>query len=234
MTVAMLLAAGEGRRMQPLTLTCPKPLLRVAGRSLIERQLDRLADAGIRKVVINIAYLGEQIREALGDGSRYGVQIDYSPEPAPLETGGALSHALHLLGDEPFLLVNGDIWLDYPLSELLARRSDVEDGHLVLVTNPSHNPQGDFGLTPDGKLVLAERVATGAPTYTFSGLSLLHPRLVRTYPHARDVYPLSEALRHSIERNRLTGEVHEGYWLDVGTPERLRELESYLLSCLGQ
>jgi MurNAc alpha-1-phosphate uridylyltransferase len=223
---AMILAAGEGRRMQPLTLTTPKPLLKVAGQSLIEYQLNRLAAAGIQRCIINIAYLGEQIRQALGDGDRYGLAITYSEEPYPLETAGAIARALPLLDDAPFILVNADVWLEYPLQNLMARRHAVADGHLVLVENPPHNPNGDFSLNQTGLVELAQ----GDPSsYTFSGLSLLHPKLVRDYPKRREAFPLVEVLRHSIAQGRLSGEVFQGRWMDIGTPDRLHELESYLL-----
>lgn len=228
MLQAMILAAGEGRRMQPLTLTTPKPLLKVAGRPLIEHQLERLRAAGVERCVINIAYLGAQIRAALGDGSRYGMHIEWSEEPFPLETGGALQRALPLLADKPFLLINADVWLDYPLEQLIRQASSVDDGHLVLVPNPEHNRGGDFTLTQAQRVGLAKGAEPHAQCYTFSGLSVLHPRIIRDYPQARDVFPLREALAFSIARQGLTGEVHQGTWMDIGTPERLQALEHRL------
>lgn len=227
MVQAMILAAGEGRRMRPLTLTRPKPLLKVAGKTLIEHQLDRLVAAGIEQCIINLAYLGEQIQEALGDGSRYGLRIHYSVEPQPLETGGALNRALPLLGDAPLLLINADIWSDYPLHNLIAQADRLEDGHLVLVENPLHNNSGDFALTADGRVALAQPGA-GLASHTFSGLSLLHPRIIRDYPQRREIFPLREAFAYSIARGSLRGELYRGTWLDIGTPERLRELEVHL------
>ena len=227
MIQAMILAAGEGRRMQPLTLTRPKPLLAVAGKTLIEHQLDRLLAAGIEQCIINVAYLGEQIEEALGDGSRHGLRITYSVEPQPLETGGALNRALPLLDDAPFLLINADIWLDYPLRDLVCKAESVEDGHLVLVDNPNHNSRGDFVLADDGRVDAVQSDAQ-LPSYTFSGLSLLHPRVIRDYPQRREIFPLREIFAYSIARGGLSGEVYEGTWLDIGTPQRLQELEIHL------
>lgn len=228
MSQAMILAAGEGRRMRPLTLSTPKPLLKVAGRPLIEHQLERIRAAGIERCLINIAYLGDQVREALGDGSRYGLEIVWSEEPYPLETGGAIHRAMPLLDDAPFLLINADIWLDYPLENLIKKESHVDDGHLVLVPNPQHNRGGDFALTDEGRVALAGEASMWADSYTFSGLSLLHPRIIRDYPQAREIFPLREALAFGIARQGLTGEVYEGRWMDIGTPERLQELERHL------
>lgn len=216
---AMILAAGEGRRMRPLTLATPKPLLQVRGTSLIEHHIHRLAAAGIRELVVNVAYLGEKIREALGDGARLGVSIQYSVEPEPLETAGALHHALPVLGDEPFLLVNGDVWTDYPFARL-AEKPLIGDGHLVLVPNPPHKTGSDFSLSADGAL----RMAEGGDGHTFSGISLLSPRLIRHYPRARRQFPLREVFDWAIQRSALTGELFTGTWCDVGTPERLAEL----------
>jgi len=215
---AMILAAGEGRRMRPLTLETPKPLLQVRGVSLIEHHILRLANAGVRDLVINIAYLGDKIRAALGDGARFGVSIQYSLEPEPLETAGALRHALPLLGDEPFLLVNGDVWTDYPFAQL-TQRCPSGGGHLVLVPNPPHKTAGDFSLDKDG---LVQKL--GESGYTFSGISLLSPRLIRDYPQARRQFPLREVFEWAIQRSALTGELFPGTWCDVGTPERLAEL----------
>lgn len=216
---AMILAAGEGRRMRPLTLETPKPLLPVRGTSLIVHHIQRLKNAGVTDLVINIAYLGEKIRAALGDGARFGVRIHYSAEPEPLETAGALLHALPLLGDSPFLLVNGDVWTDYPFASL-AQRGLNHLGHLVLVPNPSHKLLGDFSIGNNGLL----QELDGDTSYTFSGISLLSPRLISTYPQQRPKFPLREILGWAIQRGQLTAELFEGVWCDVGTPERLAEL----------
>jgi N-acetyl-alpha-D-muramate 1-phosphate uridylyltransferase len=220
---AMILAAGEGRRMLPLTLTTPKPLLLVHGKPLIEHHLLRLLQAGVTEVIINLAYLGEQISAALGNGGRFGLNIQYSREPAPLETAGALLHAAHLLGDKPFLLVNGDVWTDYPFARLITRTlrgwAHKDLGHLVMVNNPSFKPAGDFSLTANG--ALAPLADSG---FTFAGLSLLHPDLLRRYPQPTERLPLAPVFSWAISQQALTGEYYGGVWADVGTPERLHEL----------
>lgn len=211
--------------MRPLTLETPKPLLAVHGMSLIEHHIRRLAAAGVRDLVINIAYLGERIRAALGDGAALGVSIEYSVEPEPLETAGALRHALPLLGEEPFLLVNGDVWTDYPFADLGAMTLRGQ-GHLVLVPNPEHKPTGDFSLDPMGNL----RELDGTAGFTFSGISLLSPHLISAYPQARSQFPLREVFSWAIGKGQLSGEVFNGTWCDVGTPERLAELN---INCGG-
>lgn len=220
---AMILAAGLGQRMRPLTDTLPKPLLPVAGKPLLQYHLEALRQAGVSKVVINLAYLGDKIREFVGDGSRFGLPVVYSPEPEPLETGGGVLHALPLLGNEPFILINGDVWSDYPLERLLARRLTRSDlGHLVLVPNPDFHPGGDFALRDDGVLVDDQ---PELPNYTFAGISLLRPVLVADYSERRYKFPLVKALRVAIDNKQLTAEVYSGAWSDVGTPERLTALE---------
>lgn len=231
---AMILAAGRGERMRPLTLTTPKPLLQVGGKPLIEYHLERLAAVGIGEVVINIAYLSEQIREALGDGQRWSLRIHYSPEPEPLETAGALLHALPLLGDKPFMLLNGDIWTDFDFAALAnVGLNDDSLGHLVLVDNPAHNAKGDFSLDGD-RLILAGDKADELnkepqkSTYTFSGISLLHPRLIRDYPQQRPRFPLVEVFHHAIAQRQLQGSHYDGEWWDIGTVERLQDLDRQL------
>ncbi|WP_187407891.1 N-acetylmuramate alpha-1-phosphate uridylyltransferase MurU [Saccharophagus sp. K07] len=216
---AMILAAGEGRRMRPLTLATPKPLLQVKGISLIEHHIRRLKAAGISEFVINIAYLGEQIRTALGDGSQWNVRIDYSAEPEPLETAGAILHALPLLGDQPFLLVNGDVWTDYPFARLI-QAPIRKRGHLVLVENPAHKLTGDFSLDANNAI----QELDGETSFTFSGISVLTPSLIAEYPQKRAQFPLREIFSWAIQNRQLTGEFYEGVWCDVGTPERLQEL----------
>lgn len=205
--------------MRPLTQETPKPLLQVGGVSLLEHHIRRLAEAGVRELVINIAYLGEKIRAALGDGKRFGVSIHYSEEPEPLETAGALLQALPLLGSEPFLLINGDVWTDYPFAQL-AQQSLSARGHLILVPNPPHKTTGDFSLDPTGAVQMLNDGA-GA---TFSGISLLSPNLIRDYPNPRRRFPLREVFDWAIRNSALTGELFTGTWCDVGTPERLAEL----------
>jgi len=205
--------------MRPLTDSCPKPLLPVAGHPLIGHLLGRLAVAGFRQIVINHAHLGAQIESALGDGSRYGVAITYSREaPAALETGGGIKQALPFLGADPFLAINGDIWTDYPFECLRDRHP--AGAHLVLVDNPTHHPAGDFGLR-DGQV----RVDT-APRLTFSGIGVYHPDLFRDCRAAR--FPLAPLLRAAAQRGELSGEHYRGEWWDVGTPERLAELDRHL------
>ncbi|MCT8163138.1 MULTISPECIES: N-acetylmuramate alpha-1-phosphate uridylyltransferase MurU [unclassified Pseudomonas] len=214
---AMILAAGKGERMRPLTLHTPKPLLPVAGQPLIEYHLRALAAAGFTEVVINHAWLGQQIEDHLGDGSRFGLSIHYSPEGEPLETGGGIFKALPLLGEAPFLLVNGDVWTDYDLGRLRAPLQGL--AHLVLVDNPGHHGRGDFRL--QGAQVVDGDDAPG--TLTFSGLSVLHPALFEgCRPGAFKLAPL---LRQAMAAGQVSGEHYQGRWVDVGTQERLAEVE---------
>lgn len=224
---AMILAAGRGERMRPLTDTTPKPLLEAGGKSLIEYHLIALAQSGFKQVVINHAYLGEQIENALGDGTRYGVNILYSSEPeGGLETGGGIHHALPLLGDAPFLVVNGDIWTDYLLSSSFLLRPDTL-AHLILVDNPPHHPEGDFALSEDSKLSDA-----AGQCYTFSGIGIYHPDLFKQQKSGR--FALAPLLRKAMQADQVTGEHYRGQWLDIGTPQRLHELDQHLKSLKGQ
>ena len=215
---AMILAAGLGNRMRPLTDHCPKPLLPVAGKPLIVHHLERLRDAGIHEVVINVSYLAEQIIDALGDGSAYGVHIQWSREIEPLETGGGIQQALPLLGKATFLLINGDVWCEAlpPLQAL----QGTDLAHLVLVDNPSHHPNGDFGLI-EGRVN-----QTSTPRLTFAGISVLHPALLAEHPSG--AFALAPLLKAAMDNNRVSGEHYAGYWVDVGTPERLTALKSQL------
>lgn len=216
---AMLLAAGRGERMRPLTDVTPKPLLSVAGRPLIAWHLARLAAAGIVDVVINLSWLGEQIAAALGDGSAHGVRIHYSREPWPaLETGGGIRQALPLLGEGPFLLVNGDVYTDVDFSALRLAPGDL--AQLVLVPNPSHHLQGDFHVS-SGRIT-----ADAGERLTYSGIALLHPGLLRDCEPGR--FPLLPSLLKAREAGRLGGQRHAGLWIDVGTPERLADLDDRL------
>jgi MurNAc alpha-1-phosphate uridylyltransferase len=216
---AMVLAAGRGERMRPLTDHTPKPLLVVGGKPLIAWHLAALAQAGIREVVVNLSWLGAQIRAALGDGRQYGVQIQYSEEGSPpLESGGGIFHALSLLGPAPFLVVNGDTFTDIDLGSL--RLSAAADARLVMVTNPPQHPQGDFVL--DG-----ERLVTGAgPTLTYSGVGIFSPALFAGCTAGQ--FPLLPLLKRAIAAGRLQGQHHTGQWLDIGTPERLAALRVQL------
>ncbi|GAB2712387.1 N-acetylmuramate alpha-1-phosphate uridylyltransferase MurU [Halomonas garicola] len=220
---AMILAAGLGTRMRPLTDTCPKPLLPVDGRPLIEHHLARLARAGIAEVVINISYRAEQIVRALGDGERFGLSIRYSREAAPLETGGGIQAALPLLGEAPFLLVNGDVWCE-ALPDLRALgKGDL--AHLLLVDNPGHHPQGDFCLRR-GRVVAEGKAAGSEARLTYSGLAVIDPSLVANEPPG--AFALAPLLRAAIGDDRVSGEHFSGRWVDVGTPERLAALDKHL------
>ena len=216
---AFVLAAGRGERMRPLTDHTPKPLLPVAGKPLIEWHLERLAAAGFREVVINLGWLGARIPEVLGDGRRWDLRLRYSDEGWPaLETGGGLFRALPLLGAEPFLLVNGDVWCDADFAALAARGlRAAELAHLLLVANPPQHPRGDFALGADG------RVTEGEPRLTYSGIGLLHPRLFEGCSDG--AVPLAPLLRSAMAAGAVSGDRHEGRWVDVGTPERLAALE---------
>lgn len=215
---AMILAAGRGERMRPLTDERPKALLRAGRRALIEYHLDALAGAGVTDVVINLAWLGDQLRTALGNGQRYGVTIEYSHEgPEALETGGGIFRALPLLGPEPFWVVNGDVHADYAFQDGSLAPADL--GRLVLVDNPEHNLSGDFALQ-DGRVG-----NSGATMYTFSGISLLRPELFAGQQDG--AWPLAPLLRAAAERGELAGEHHTGLWIDVGTPERLQQVADH-------
>jgi MurNAc alpha-1-phosphate uridylyltransferase len=218
---AMLLAAGRGERMRPLTDRTPKPLLRIGGQTLVEHHIHALARAGITQLVINHAWLGSQIVRALGNGAAYGVQIDYSDEgDTALETGGGILHALPLLGAQPFLVVNADIWTDYDFAALPAEPERL--AHLVMVDNPPHHPQGDFSL-------VAGRLAQQGPMrLTFSGIGLYRPELFAgCKPGA---FPLAPLLRQAMDEDRVTGEYYPGMWSDIGTPERLAEVNETLIN----
>jgi len=215
----MILAAGRGERMGELTAKCPKPLLKIAGRSLIEHHILALKKQGFSEFVINVAYLGEQIKNALGSGEQWGVDIAYSDEgKQALETGGGIYHALPLLGDEPFLVVNADVWTDFPYASL-ANKTD-NNIHLVLVSNPVHNLAGDFDLL--GGRVVKEN---GEP-YTYSGVGVFNPRIFAQ--QTAGIFPLAPLIRDEIARHEVAGELYQGEWIDVGTPERLADLEQVL------
>lgn len=221
----MILAAGRGTRMAPLTDDCPKPLLPLAGKALIEHHIEALALAGITELLINCAYLGEMIEDRLGDGERYGVHIVYSHEPEPLETAGGILRALPQLSDggSPFIVVNGDVWTDFDFSTLSLRGLlPGERGHLVMVTNPDHNPDGDFCLSAQGQLAMD----TAADRYTFSGISLLSPALFEGCEPG--VLPLLPVLQRAMADGALSGQLYRGGWIDVGTPERLQQLQRRL------
>lgn len=224
----MLLAAGRGERMRPLTDTTPKPLLPVAGKPLIVHHLERLAAAGFTEVVINLSWLGGQIEATLGDGSRHGVSITYSREPWPaLETGGGIFNALPLLGDAPFLLVNGDVYCDADLGQLHLAPGDL--GQLLLVPNPDHHPRGDFWLDESGRI--RAQPAGQSERLTYSGIAVLRPEMFAGAAPGR--FPLLPWLERAREAGRLGGQHHPGRWLDVGTPARLAQLDAALRAMRG-
>jgi MurNAc alpha-1-phosphate uridylyltransferase len=212
----MLLAAGRGERMRPLTDHTPKPLLEVQGKPLIVHHLERLAVAGVREVVINLAWLGDRIREAIGDGSRFALSVRYSEERSgALETGGGIFQALPWLGPEPFLVVNADVFTDMDFSQL--RLPSSCRAHLMLVPNPPQHPAGDFGL--DGAFV----TELSAPRWTYSGIGVFTPALFEGCSPGR--FPLKPLLQRAIAARQLSGEVYTGLWNDVGTMERLAALQ---------
>ena len=219
----MLLAAGKGTRMLPLTATTPKPLLQVGGRSLIEHQIIKLRDAGFTEFVINHAWLGAQLEQALGDGGNHGVSIKWSREGEPLETAGGILQALPLLGPAPFLVVNADIWTDFDFARL--RTALIFGGlvHLVLVPNPAHHPQGDFALV-DGKL--RQPPVGTVPRWTYSGIGVYNPSLFAGLKPGK--YPLLPLLQRAIATDDALGTLHHGEWEDIGTPERLQALDAKL------
>jgi MurNAc alpha-1-phosphate uridylyltransferase len=226
MTKAMILAAGRGERMRPLTDHTPKPLLEAGGKPLIVWHIERLRGAGFTELVINHAHLGHRLEEALGDGAALGVRIAWSPEAAALETAGGIRHALPLLGGAPFVVVNGDVFCDADFTALRSAAQDLEaDGtlaHLLLVDNPEHHPEGDFRLDPDGRIH-----ADGQPRLTFSGLGAYHPAL---FADLADNTPakLAPLLREAMNAGQVGGRHHTGRWIDVGTPQRLAELDREL------
>ena len=215
---AMILAAGRGERLRPLTDVLPKPLIRVGEYRLIEYHLRALATAGIHDVVINVAHLGDLIEQTLGDGAAWDVRIRYSREPeGALETAGGIHNALPLLGDEPFLVINGDVRCDFPLA--LLKLAAPARMHLMLVPNPAHHPQGDFSLLDDRSPGLLSRPSGGLPTYTYAGLGVYTPSLFAKMPAGRA--RLAPLIHHCIGSGQASGELYRGYWLDVGNTERL-------------
>ncbi len=219
---AMILAAGLGKRMLPLTQDTPKPLLKVAGRTLIEYQLARLRASGITEVVINHSYLGEQIEAALGQGERYGMRLSYSPEPLRLETAGGIIQALPLLEEPSFVVVNADVWCDFDVATLSPLTAGGDLATLVLVDNADHNPTGDFAL--DAASRVHEKTAGALSTLTFSGISVLHRDLFAGCDSGPR--PLLPLLNAAIQAGRVGGMHHQGLWIDVGTPERLAQVDA--------
>jgi len=217
----MILAAGRGERMRPLTLVKPKPLLEAGGAPLIVHHLRALQAAGFEDVVVNVSWLGDQIRTALGDGSRYGVRLHYSDEgPEPLETGGGIFRALPWLGAGPFLVLNGDVWTDFDWSQMPGRLAPHDLAHLVLVPNPAHNEQGDFVLER-GRIV-----ESAGERFTFSGVGIYRAELFAGCSDG--IFKLAPLLRAAARAGRVSGDTHTGAWLDIGTPQRLAHLDQLL------
>ena len=217
---AMILAAGRGERLRPLTDETPKPLIKAAGKSLIEYHLENLANAGFKEIIINTAWLAEKIHVQLGDGANYGVSIYYSDESEALDTAGGIINALPLLGNEPFLVVNGDIWCDFNFSELPELNTNIQ-AHLVLVENPEHNQTGDFSLQ-NGLIK-----NTGDTMKTFSGIGIYSAAFFAKQQSGAS--PLAPLIRNKCEDNLVSGQFYDGLWTDVGTIERLQELEEEIL-----
>lgn len=217
---AMLLAAGLGQRLRPLTETTPKPLLEVDGTTLIERHLVRLAAAGIRDVIINVHHLAEQVVERLGDGSRYGVSVVYSREKELLETGGGIKRALPMLGDSPFIVISADVFIDYPLEQLPSEMVADSLAHLVMVGNPPHHPDGDFAIETSGRL------SHQGDCRTWASVMVMRPELVRDV--TADSFKLRLVFDDAVSRGQLTGELYTGYWCDVGTMERYQDLLAHV------
>nr|WP_297460689.1 nucleotidyltransferase family protein [uncultured Halomonas sp.] len=218
---AMILAAGLGERMRPLTDHCPKPLLEVGGKPLIVHHLERLRALGIDDIVVNVSYRAAQIVDALGDGEAHGMRLQWSHETTPLETGGGIRQALMLLGEAPFLLINGDVWCELEPAWLAPLGRDL--ARLVMVDNPAHHPAGDFHLDDVGRVH-----GEGQPMLTFAGVSLIDPALVAGEPPG--AFKLAPLLRGAMAAGRVAGAHHRGHWVDVGTPARLRELDARLRS----
>lgn len=211
---AIILAAGRGERMRPLTDTVPKPLLKLCGRPIIEWSIERLVRAGIVELVINHSHLGRMIEAALGDGRQLGATIRYSPEIEALETAGGIANALRLLGPEPFIAVNGDIYCDFDFTALRARTLGSDLAHVVLVANPEHHPEGDFAFR-DGRVLDGNGLRQ-----TFSGIGMYRRELFASV-RAGEKSSLAPLLRQAMARNAVSGEIHCGTWLDIGTPQRL-------------
>ncbi|TQV87722.1 N-acetylmuramate alpha-1-phosphate uridylyltransferase MurU [Aliikangiella coralliicola] len=237
---AMLLAAGRGERMMPLTAKTPKPLLRISDKPLLEYHIENLVNAGLRQIVINHSYLGQQIENYFGDGAKLGAQISWSRETSPLETAGGIIKALPKLGEQPFILINGDVWcplsidkfVNSPHIDSLKRKQTL--AHLLLVKNPQHNPTGDFGL------IESMVVNKNSTMWTYSGIAVLHPDLFRAQicaqseSNQRDrVLALAPVLREAADHQKVTAEIFDGDWQDIGTPERLDNLRSQVKTQSG-
>lgn len=221
---AMILAAGLGTRMRPLTLHTPKPLIALGGMPLLQHHIVRLRAAGVTQLVINVSWLAEKIISYFGDGSDFGVSIQWSREQNPLETGGGIRKALKHLGDAPFVVVNGDIWSDFDFAALVARGIAPADSvHLVMVNNPEHNLSGDFGLE-QGRIV----AKSTANSLTFSGISVMSPTLFESAPAPGSAFPLLPLFLDAIAAGRVSGECWQGAWFDVGSQQRFEQASRYV------
>lgn len=221
---AMILAAGLGNRMRPLTLHTPKPLLEVGGKPLIVWHIEKLQKIGVTEIVINTAWLGEKLANALGDGSQFGVKILWSHEGEGLETAGGIINALPLFGDEPFILVNGDVWTTMDFASLLDVQLGEQQAHLVLVENPPQHLKGDFILS-NGLAYTFEQEQLGE-ALTYSGIAVLHPRMFVGLENGKR--PLAPLLKQAMQQQQVSAEKLQGIWVDVGTPERLEQLDQQI------
>ena len=221
---AMILAAGMGNRMRPLTLHTPKPLLEVGGKPLIVWHIEKLQKIGVQEIVINTAWLGEKLAEALGDGSQFGVKILWSHEGEGLETAGGIIKALPLLGNEPFILVNGDVWTTMDFAPLLNVQLENDLAHLVLVENPVQHPLGDFTLAAD-KAYTFEQARSGE-NLTYSGVAVMHPQMFVGLESGKR--PLAPLLKQAMQQEKISAHKLQGVWVDVGTPERLNALDQQI------
>ena len=218
---AMILAAGLGNRMRPLTLHTPKPLLEVGGKPLIVWHIEKLQKIGITEIVVNTAWLGEKLAAALGDGSQFGVKILWSHEGEGLETAGGIINALPLLGDQPFILVNGDVWTTMDFAPLLNVQLKDDLAHLILVENPEQHPQGDFTLANQKAYTFEQRMQ--GENLTFSGVSVIHPKMFENLENGKR--PLAPLLKEAMQKEQVSASKLQGAWVDVGTPERLAALD---------
>ena len=221
---AMILAAGMGNRMRPLTLHTPKPLLEVGGKPLIVWHIEKLQKMGVQEIVINTAWLGEKLADALGDGSQFGVKILWSHEGEGLETAGGIINALPLLGNEPFILVNGDVWTTMDFAPLLNVQLQDDLAHLVLVENPVQHPQGDFTLAAN-KAYTFEQARSGE-NLTYSGVAVMHPQMFVGLESGKR--PLAPLLKQAMQQEKISAHKLQGVWVDVGTPERLNALDQQI------
>lgn len=219
---ALIFAAGYGKRMRPLTEQTPKPLLKVADKPLIVHHIEKLVGAGIHDLVINTHWLSEKLIAELGDGHQFGASIHWSYEPEILDTGGGVKNALPLLGDDPFLIVNGDIWTDYDFGYLANKKLPEESAHLVMVPNPAQHASGDFSIDAEGMLSTDEDFARR----TYSGMGLFSPGFINQFSSQARIFPLRETLKAGMACGKVSAELYQGGWEDVGTPERLEMLNT--------